>query len=446
MVHLPRIAVGTVQGSAANQPVLWALFDVLERSGRHLQTFLSQARFVALNGALPITGQSHRHLDSWVMTPDVCRELFFHGTRGSDVAIVGGRYDSALSGTKAVQVGGSLDTLCGWLDLPRLAIVDVTQLDGCRLPQRPARLDGILLDRVSGRTEACWHRANLEALWGVPVLGSLEELAAVRVVIENMPPGASPSRQLCRALGSRLEQTLRLDRLLDIAEQREFPSVPVRLFCPCSRTSLNVAVAYDEAFNCYFQDTLDLLESQGATIRDFSPLRHEALPPDTDVVYLGCGRAEQFADQLASNHCMKQSLRGHIQQRGRIYAEGSGLAYLCQQMVLEGGRQVPMVGALPAQAQFNAQAESLQPVEITLAQTSWLGEACSQLRGYLNTRWLIEPVGPLRSYAAELEHRTTLVGRHNIFGSCVHLDFAAQPQFLRSFFRPFSGTNVSVAF
>ena len=444
MVHLPRIAVGTVQEHAANQPMLWALFDVLERSGRHLQTFLSQARFAALNGALPITGQSHRHLDSWVMTPDVCRELFFHGTRGSDVAIVGARYDSAIRTTG--RPGGSLDTLCDWLDLPRLAIVDVSSLDGCRLPPRPERLDGILLDRVSNHDDACRYKTNLEALWGAPVLGSLDELSAVRAIIDRMPPGASPSRQLCRALGTRLEQTLRLDRLMDLAEQREYPAVPGRLFCPCSRMPLNIAVAYDEAFNCYFQDTLDLLESRGATIQDFSPLRHEALPPDTDLVYLGCGHAERFAEQLAGNHCMMQSLRAHIQRRGRIYAEGSGLAYLCQQLVLEDGREVPMVGALAAQAQFNPRAATMEPIELTLSHTSWLAEKASQLRGYLNAHWLVEPAGPLRTYAAELEHRTTLVGRSNVFGSCVHLDFAAQPQFMRSFFRPFSGSNMSVVF
>ncbi len=51
----------------------------------------------------------------------------------------------------------------------------------------------------------------------------------------------------------------------------------------------------DDAFHCYFPDTLDLLELRGATVCDFSPLRDERLPVDTDIVYFGCGRPDLFA-------------------------------------------------------------------------------------------------------------------------------------------------------
>ena len=71
---------------------------------------------------------------------------------------------------------------------------------------------------------------------------------------------------------------------------------------------------------------------RGAVVVDFSPLRDERLPEGTDIVYLGCGHPEVYAAELSANHCMKLSLRNHIRSGGRIYAEGGGLAYLCQQM------------------------------------------------------------------------------------------------------------------
>jgi cobyrinic acid a,c-diamide synthase len=188
------------------------------------------------------------------------------------------------------------------------------------------------------------------------------------------------------------------------------------------------------------------LEVRGAKIRDFSPLRSEQLPPGTDLVYLGCGRVERHAEALASNHCMKQALRSYADAGGKVYAEGGGLAYLCQHMVLDQGRQASMAGVLPAVARLTAGPASVRPVELSLAQDTWLGPARSQLRGYLNSRWTIERLGPLSSYAAQRQCKDDLVGRNNVFGSRVHLDFAAQPQLLASFFRSCAPSNAAAVY
>src|SRR6185436_6363029 len=108
------------------------------------QTFLSRACFTPHDGAVVITGNAPRHLDSWLMTPDVCRQAFLRKAATADLSIVEGRFDQALTQT----IGGSLDQLCEWLDLPRVAIVDVARLENCRLPARP-NADALLLDRVS---------------------------------------------------------------------------------------------------------------------------------------------------------------------------------------------------------------------------------------------------------------------------------------------------------
>src|SRR5437762_3085343 len=117
MCYLPRIAVGTIDPRADIQPLSWALMDVLSLLGPHVQAFCSQSRFPVCDGAGPITGQCHRHLDSWLMSRDICREIFYQGTRSCDLAIVEGKFLSALD---PAAPGGNLDALCDWLDLPRL--------------------------------------------------------------------------------------------------------------------------------------------------------------------------------------------------------------------------------------------------------------------------------------------------------------------------------------
>jgi len=125
-----------------------------------------------------------------------------------------------------------------------------------------------------------------------------------------------------------------------------------------------------------------------------------------------------------------------VLQGGRVYAEGGGLAYLCHELATPGGRRWPMVGVVPAVAHLVTSPPPPAPVEITLAQTNWLGEGWSQLRGYVNGRWRLEPTAPLVCFAAEDGHELDLVGAHQVIGSRIHLNFAAQPEFLQAFFAP----------
>lgn len=432
--HLPRIAVGTVQPDADLQVMLWALISTLERSGLHVQSFSSQSRFPSRDASYSITGEGRRHLDSWLMEPAVCAQLFYNATRFADVGLVEGQYDDpACHGAS----GGSLNTLCAWLDLPRLAVINVEGLDPCRPPVLPAGINGILLDNVRDVSQLSHVQTAMEALYGVPVLGWLGQIAQLRTLVTSLPPHGNPTVELCRALGDELRPSLRIDKLIQIAGQRTFASVGDDLFRLQSFAQpLNIAVAYDEAFRCYFPDTLDVLESQGATVSVFSPLRSERLPANTDVVYFGCGQPEDYVGELAANFCMKESLWNHVVSGGRVYAESAGLAYLCREIVLPCGHHWPMAGLLPALARRNPAPAPDRPIEVTLAHGSWLFAAHESVRGYLSSKWIIHPDGSLNGLVSEAEHSHDLVGNYRIVGSRIHLNFAASPTCLRKFFLP----------
>jgi cobyrinic acid a,c-diamide synthase len=435
MSILPRLAVGTIQPEADPQAIVWALLDALEQDGVRTQTFLSRACFIPHDGAAAITGSVPRHLDSWLMSSEVCRHAFLRKAATADLAIVEGRYDQAVRNPQ----GGSLDTLCDWLDLPRIAIVDVARLNHCQLPERPAA-DAVLLDRVGCGCDFYHWQTMLQSLWNIPVFGGLGECAAIRQNIAMLPIGNKPPREWCSALGEQLRRHSGLDRLRQLASRRGVPSnwptpeADGTLAVPRGR--VNVAVAYDDAFHCYFPDTLDMLELCGATVRVFSPLRDECLPADTDIVYLGCGSPQEHAESLAQNHCMLMALKEHVCSGRRIYAEGGGLAYLCQHIELAHGSRVPMVGALRAIARRNPVRVAPAPIEVTLAVDSWLGTAGTKLRGYRNGNWHLEPTGCLTRFATEADCELDLIGRHQAIGSRIHLNFAAQPSLLGGFLRP----------
>ena len=436
MGRLPRFALGTVQPQANSQPVTWALLGALGSQGLQVQHFRSQACFAPFDGVpSSITGLSSRHLDTWSMSPEICREVFFRAASGSDLAVVEGRYQSACE--SGAGQGSQLDQLCQWLDLPQLVVVDVRGLGDCRLPQRPPRAVGVLLDGIGSGSDLSRWQTSFETLWGLPVVGALEGLPQLREAIAQLPVGVLPPRELCAELTENFLRHADLEQIEQLAEAAEFPIAPAQLFChETGDYAVRVAVAYDAAFHCYFPDTLDLLELRGAQVVDFSPLRDECLPAETDIVYFGCGHPEHFARELAANVCIQTALRNHVCSGRRIYAEGGGLAYLCRQIEMGDGARLPMVGVLPATARLNPRPEPPVAYEATLGTSNWLGSAGTQLRGYLNTYWELEAAAELASYVRDPGHELDLVGRHHAVGSRMHLNFAAQPHVFRSFLKP----------
>ncbi len=452
MASLPRLAIGSLQRQSDIRPVVWGLLTLLRQSGMQVQHYFSRACFCPYGGAKAATGITSRHLDSWLMTPQTCREIFLHTSTKCDLRVVEG----SLAAIDPAAPGGRLDVLCDWLQLPRLGVVDILGCRGCQMPPRPDQADALLLDGVRDHADFCYWQTLLEPLWGKPVLGALPAVPALKSEVAALPPGSSPPEPLCHALAQSLASMFCRRRLLQFANREGFSLPEEQLFRPApGRDRVRVAVAYDEAFYCYFTETLDLLELRGAEVVEFSPLADESLPAGTDIVYLGCGHPGRFARELAANHCMLSALRNHVCRGRRIYAEGGGLAYLCQRLETPEGRSQNMVGVFPATARLEAPLVHVEPIEVQLGRHIWLGEAGETLRGYLNANWQVDASANLCSCTARDDvpvnlPATLLAGngapppdpssqgcaifnRRRAIGSRVHLNFALLPGVLSHF-------------
>jgi cobyrinic acid a,c-diamide synthase len=439
MRRLPRFAVGTIQPGASREPATWALVAALAERGFSPAVFRSSLAIATRDPAQTVLGRASRHLDSWAMSRSDAIAALARGAGQRDTAIVEGSFSS----NNETHEASSLDRLCQWLDLPRLAIIDVRELASRGLTMPPKKLAGVLLDRVSDAGDAAYWQTTLETLWKTPVVGWLEEAKPLRTqcstfTCSTLPADGQPSRELCEALGRKLLPTLRVDRLRQIGERAtELPFEP-EPWLHNSRGSFRIAVAMDEAFCGYYPETLDLLEEAGAELCDFSPLRSERIPDHVEVVYFGRAEIAKHAEQLAANHCLLQSLRGFASEGGRIYAQGSSLPYMCRDAILSSGTPVSMTGLLPMTARAFGDEGQWLPAAVTLGVGSWLAPQNVSIRGYRQSGWQFESRGPVISYATSESIYFDIFGRGNVIGSRVLINLAANRHLLRRFFEPYS--------
>lgn len=428
MSNLPRLALGALSPALDPQPLCWALIRLLSRTGLRVQHFRSSATLSGISAPLAAAGRVSRHLDSWLMTPRQTRQVFAQKASSRDLALVEGAF-TPLSGAAS-----SLATLCQWLGLPRIGLVDAQLLDPCSGYRPTNEVDALLIDRLEDARQFFALQLRLERQSGKPVLGGLplrgelrQELAQAQYY--DRTPGEALDR-----LADALEAWTQWEAIVELAAQCgplvgcDASTAPGD--CAQRSGGLRIALAYDEAFHCYFPDALDGLEASGATIVDFSPLRDEALPPQTDLVYLGCGHPERFAAGLSGNHCLIAALREHVRSGRPVYAEGGGLPYISQALRTSEGAEWPMAGLLPVVARQVGGASSPSPIEATLIQDCLLGTRGSRLRGYRNSSWRVEPTAALPCATTEEQANSSLFVAGPVVGSLLHLHFSLQPRVL----------------
>ena len=371
------------------------------------------------------------------MTPDACRQALL--VARPKVIWRWSRENFALarllrSRTEA-PAGGQLDVICDWLDLPRLAVVDVSQLEGCRLPQRPAA-DGLLLDRVS--SEAGFYRVQtlLESLWGIPVFGGMEEAEALRGRSPRWPRGkgrragwarrwATPCADERRRSNSSLG---RAPAHFLIGGRRR--SRPGRIGRRCAWPLLGTmrfTVIIPRRSNCW-----NRAGRRCATFRRWATSDCPRGP--TSFI------SAAAIPSVSPRRCPKTNAWRRL--CGSTFATASGFMPKGADWPICASRSNwPMAGDLPcpafcrqSPARIASRALRLR-TRLELRHPNWLGSVGTRLRGYLNDRWTIVPTGPLR-VDDESAGQLNLVGRHQAIGSRVHLDFATDPAAVERFFAP----------
>ena len=231
------------------------------------------------------------------------------------------------------------------------------------------------------------------------------------------------------ALSLQAEKSLDLDGLLALGK-----SAPPLSFAPPAlpegRERVRIAVARDNAFCFYYEESLDVLREMGAELVPFSPLADKALPEGIHGLYLGGGYPELYAGELSANASMLASVKNALASGLPTIAECGGFMYLTE--AIDG---IPMVGFLPGTCRDTGKLTRFGYVNLAAKEDNLLCKAGERIPAHEFHHWdCTEPGG--RFTAAKPSGRSWACAQASkrLYAGFPHFHFLANPSFAENFY------------
>jgi cobyrinic acid a,c-diamide synthase len=375
--NIPRVVLGALRGGAGKTFLTAGLIAALRERGLDLGVFKKGPDYIDAGWLGLASGGLCYNLDAYLFSQDVLRDSFFKRSCGKDVAIVEGNR-GLFDG---VDASGSYSTaeLAKILKAPVVLIVDATkvtrtaaaQVLGCRLLDPAMELKAVILNRVAGSRHERILREAIEGATSIPVIGSVKKLSQINFPQRHF--GLLPLQEHPQALefveeaGAMVRDSVDLDKLLEIAASAEdfhSGSAPETLDCRQrpQAAALRIGILKDSAFQFYYPENLDALESKGARLVEISGLAAAELP-ELDGLYIGGGFPETHAEALARNSIFKKSLLRAVEDGLPVYAECGGFIYLSRSLRID-ENVYPMVGVFPVDTVLQRKPQGLGYIHV----------------------------------------------------------------------------------
>ena len=444
----PTIVLAATRSGAGKTTIATGIIGALARRGLRVQPFKCGPDYIDPSYHKLACGIPSRNIDTWMLTHAAALELFGRAAKPAQIAVVEGvmgLYDGHANLTEQASTAEVAKLLNAPVILianaARVARSIAAEVLGFQQFDPDVRIAGVILNGIGSPRHLDFCKPPIEQATGIPVLGYLprrDDLQAPERHLGLVPMVEGPlAAGWLDALIAQVEQTIDIDALLTIAARAKTPAVPPALF-PADPVApkARIALAYDKAFNFYYQDALDLLQAWGAEIIPFSPLADTALPDDIGGIYIGGGFPEIYASDLAANRPMLQSVRAAHARGVQIYAECGGLMYLAQSLTDFDGKAYPMAGLLPVATSMSGGRLTLGYREIEALADGPLLPKSARARGH-EFHWSIANAPASRAQAAYAvrSQNSRLEGFRapNLWASYIHLHFAANPAIVPRF-------------
>ena len=446
----PRILIAGTHSGVGKTTVTLALLAAFRARGRQVQPFKVGPDFIDPGHHRLAGGRESRNLDGWMLGAELNKEIFHRASRDADLSIIEGMM-GLFDGSSATAETGSAAELAKQLKAPVLLVIDgsamarsaAAMVYGYAKFDPDLRLAGVIFNRVKSDGHYQLLKEAVEKETEVKVVGYLRPNSELSIPDRHLGLRTAleqGSTDLYVKLGQAASETIDLDAVGQIAQSSEallgdvvaFPSKAPKH----SGKTIKIGIAYDAAFCFYYPDNLELLQKEGAELILFSPMSNPSLP-DVDLLYLGGGYPELYAEALERNAEMRKTIYEFAMKGGPIYAECGGLMYLTKSLRDFEGRVYEMTGVFPTETVMDRASMTLGYREVTITQSCLLGEVGTTVRGH---EFHYSSMGPRNNVthvvnltdAQDRDRGQDGLNHANVVALYTHLHFTSQPAIAQS--------------
>lgn len=428
---MKRIMISAMQSNGGKTTLTCALLALLKKRGMAAEAFKCGPDYIDPMFHSRVLGVPSRNLDLFLQgETGVLKTL---GSARGEIAVIEGAmglYDG-VGGTdtaSAYAVAELTKTPVVLSVMPRgSSLTLAAQIKGVADFRPDSHVAGVVLTNC--RAMLYEHlKPIIERETGLKVFGCLPPME--ELIIPSRHLGLLTAGEIddltarFDAAAETLSRCTDIDALLALASTAE--SLPAAETKPAA-VRARIALARDEAFCFYYEDSLDALRAAGAELVEFSPLRDKRLP-ECDGLYLGGGYPELYAKQLSENASMRESVAAAVRAGLPTVAECGGFLYLGAALESDSGETYPMAGVLPGVGLKTERLQNFGYTELKAEHDSLLFRAGERVHAHEFHYWKSTENGADLTAAKPLSGRERRCGYANesLYAAFPHLHFGGE--------------------
>lgn len=445
MKNFSRLIIAATQSGSGKTTIVSGLLAALKSRGLKVQSYKVGPDYIDPGFHEIASGRPAHNLDTWLVGREKLGEIFLSAYGAAEIAIIEGVMGLFDGGRGGVSSTAEIAKI---LNAPVVLVIDAKSMGtsaaavalGFREFDKSINLAGVILNRIGSDSHKKIICDALDSV-GIKCFGAIKrnpEFVLPERHLGLVPTAENNFGNVIKNIGAAISTQIDLDALINLANSAPVLSKPKKISPQISDREIKIAVARDEAFNFYYEESLQELERINTKIIQFSPIHDKNLPEDIDGLIIGGGFPEMFAAKLERNKKMRQSIKMAAENFLPIFAECGGYMYLMESLADFDGKIFEMCGVIPRRAKMTDKLQMVGYVSAELTNDCVIGKAGDKFHAHefhfsvenytklTENIFLCEKLRTGEKYFAGFADK-------NIVASYLHVHFAGCPNIVKNF-------------
>lgn len=435
---IPRVVLAGTNSGCGKTTVTCAVLQALVNRGMNVGAFKCGPDYIDPMFHSRIIGAKSANLDLFFFRENTLRWLLAKNAADRDVSIIEGVM-GFYDGMGLITTKASTYEVAKVTESPVVLVVGakgaslsvLATIQGFLTLYPDNHIQGVILNQCTAMTypalaEAIRERFHIRTLGFLPKMPDYTlESRHLGLVTAAEVEGLKEKLQ---AMAIQAEKTIDLDGLLELTREAK-PVFCEKIELP-QYEPVRLAVARDNAFCFYYEDSLEALAEMGAELIDFSPLYDKQLPENIHGLYLGGGYPELYAEQLSANVTMRESICTALEQGLPCIAECGGFMYLTRSIA-----EHPMAAAIPGECFDHGKLTRFGYMTLQAKRDNLLCRAGEKIPGHEFHHWdCTVPGNSFTAVKANGRSWDCAVATDCLYAGYPHFHFYANPSFAKGFY------------